>query len=635
MEMTAPNPKKRPALGLVVVAALALLVVGVALILDGCFPPEFGSDWTRSGFMAVEIVLGLYIVAVSVGLAARFEWARLSAIWVGALFSPFYALRLLTVSEALVTRSRDFKFAETVPNFFLLCLGAVAISTLVVTTLTSRSGRAAFEHVTDRERTDWMGLTCLNVCIALSLVVMINYAANRYYTRWDVTRAAFYNLSERTKAILRDIQQPVDVIVFGNFMLSETDTSELKDHLSNLLSEFRRFTPHLRIEYVDPFLSPDRGEELRARFGIAEPNTVIFSVGTGESARRKFVSHAELAIYDNSEGRMRMASFTAESAFVTALLNVLQEKQPKVYFLTGHGERDVEEPDAFVGFSRAGVALRRENLLIGKINLATANQIPADCDLLIVAGPTSVLPDDEIRILRDYMAKGGQMLVLLDALTLHPMKPLLDEWNVKVGDDVIIHRNHRVVILPGLETVRPAPFAEVEQYGDHPAVRSMAGLNTRFPLARSLGVLDPQSRIRVTELARTKSAPDFWGETNWRAEGDRPEFNEGADAAGPLTVAVVAEAAGEANGKGRMIVVGSSFFLTNRHFTANNYNFFINAVNWLLARPAMIGIVAKTPHEYALRMKPEDIRNTKILVIGVIPACVAMLGFVMWLVRRK
>jgi ABC-type uncharacterized transport system involved in gliding motility auxiliary subunit len=635
MEMTASNSKQRPALGLVVVAAIALLVIGAALVAEGFFPPSFATDWARLAFMGIEIALGLYIIAVSVGLAARFEWARLSAIWVGALFSPFYVLRLLIVSESLVTKSRDFAFAETVPNFFLLCLGAVAISTLVVTTLTSRSGRAAFAHVTDRERTDWMGLTCLNVCIALSLVVMINYAANRYYTRWDVTRAAFYNLADRTKSVLQDIKQPVDVIVYGNFLLNEDDTSDLKEHIANLLSEFQRFTPHLRVEYVDPFRSPDRGNEVRALYSIPERNTVVFSVGTGESARRKYVQHAEIAAYQQVGQYFRLANFTAEGAFVTAVLNVLQEKQQKVYFLTGHGERDVDSADPFVGYSRAGVALRSENLLVGRLNLAFTPQIPDDCDLLIVAGPTSVLPDAEIRLLRDYMAKGGRMLVMLDGFTMQAMKGLLDDWNIKVGEDVIIHRNHPVDIR-GFRTTRPAPFAQAVDYSDHPAVRQLAGFNTEFPLARSVGVLDAQSqRIRVTELARTKPLPDFWGEMNWQVEGERATYNEGVDIPGPLTIAVAAEASGEAGGNGRMIVIGSSFFLTNHHFTANNYNFFINTVNWLLSRPTMLGYAAKTPNEYAVRMKPEEIRRTKTIVVVIIPACIALLGLAMWFIRRK
>ncbi len=636
MEMTVPNSNQRPALGLVVVAAVALFAVGCALVVDGFFPPQFASPWSRFAFMGIEIVLGLYIAAVSVGLAARFEWARLSAIWVGALFSPFYVARLLLVSETLVTRTRDFKFADSVPNFFVLCLAAIAVSTLVVATLTSHSGRAAFSHVTDRERTDWMGLTCLNVCIALSIVVMVNYAANRYYTRWDVTQAGFFKLADRTKSILAEIKEPVDVIVFGNFMAHETDTSELKEHLANLLAEFQRFTPHLRVEYVDPFASPDRGEELRARYNIGERNTVVFSVGAGEGARQKFVSHYELAEYEGGDRRVRMASFKAEGVFVTALLNVLQKRQQKVYFVTGHGERDVEDPDPLIGYSRSGVALRRESLLVAKLNLTLADRVPDDCDLLVVAGATSVLPEEEIKLLRDFLAKGGRMLVMFDALTMQTMKPLLDEWNVKVNDDVIIHLNHRVAILPGVETTRPAPFAEVEDYSEHPSVRQLARFNTRFPLARSVGVLDAQSqRVGVAELARTKPAPDFWGEMNWRVEGERPAFNEGVDVPGPLTVAVAAEATGNSNGGGRVVVVGSSFFLTNRHFTGNNYNFFINNVNWLLSRPEMIGVAAKTPNEYAVRMKPEEIRRTKIFVIGVIPACIALLGFVMWFVRRK
>jgi ABC-type uncharacterized transport system involved in gliding motility auxiliary subunit len=643
MEMTAHSPNQRPAMGLVLVAAIALLAVGCAMTVDGFFPPAIGLRWARWIFMTVEIIVGLYIVAVSVGLAARFEWARLSAIWIGALFSPFYVIRLLAMSEVLVAKTRDFKFAETVPNFFLLCLASVAVSTLVVTTLTSRRGRAVFAHVTDSERTDWLGLTCLNVCIALSLLVMVNYAASRYYTRWDVTRSAFYNLSDKTKTYLGSVRDEVEVIVYYQGL------TPMSEYIENLLSEFRRFCPTLRVEYVDPIRHPIRSEQVRQQFGLTSPDTVVFAVGSGDSRRIKHVAKSEMADFEPfeetffEEGGSRLIAFKAEEAFLSALQNVLQDKQPKVYFLTGNGERDPDEIDEYVGYADAAALLRKDNIVVSKLNLTLATEVPADCDLLIVAGPTSPLPAAAQQALKKYLDAGGRLFAMLDADTDHGLSSLLADYNVKVSNDVIFARHLRL-LSGGHLFEGTMPFAAVQTYSDHPIVAKLTKTTTLFPFCRSVSALEPantaaSTKYRVSELARVPAAPAYWGEMNHASEGRHVRYTPGVDLAGPLAVAVAVESVPQPeapqSGSTRLVVVGSSSYLLPPHLSQGNANFFLNAVNWLLRRHALVGILPKTPQQYAVRMSPEEARWTKIVVIAGIPGLIALLGLVTWIVRRK
>ena len=44
---------------------------------------------------------------------------------------------------------RDFKFTENLPDFFMATLVVIVLSAVVVTMLTSASGRAVFPHATD------------------------------------------------------------------------------------------------------------------------------------------------------------------------------------------------------------------------------------------------------------------------------------------------------------------------------------------------------------------------------------------------------------------------------------------------------------------------------------------------------
>ena len=68
--------------------------------------------------------------------------------------------------------------------------------------------------------------------------------------------------------------------------------------------------------------------------------------------------------------------------------------------------------------------------------------MPADCDLLVIAGPVAPFTDSEVEILRQYLEKNGRLFVLV-----HPRVPpgklggldsLLADYNVDVRDDEIV-----------------------------------------------------------------------------------------------------------------------------------------------------------------------------------------------------
>jgi ABC-type uncharacterized transport system involved in gliding motility auxiliary subunit len=507
--------------------------------------------------------------------------------------------------------------------------------------LTSPSGRAAFPHVTDRERTDWLGMTCLTLCIALDLVVMVNYVVNRHYERYDVSRAAFYNLSDKTKSLLTHLKEPVNVVVFFS------PENDLYEHVTNLLSEYERFSPHLHIEYVDPFRAPSKSEQVRRLYDIGQENVVIFSTGSGSALRKKYVGAYDLADYESGSdnpfepAQPRLRALKAEQAFTSAILNVLQERQPKVYFLIGHGEHDPEDFDERNGYSSLATYLKRDNLQLAKLDLVLQPEVPADCDLLVIAGPTKRIAPAEVQNLRHYLTNGGRLLVLIDALTDGGLDPLLTEWNLRANRDVILGRVSLMGVASGVSAV-----AYVQEYGAHPVVDKMRGVSTQFPYACSIEPLSPaspfapsKSKARVTELALTPES--FWGERNFEEEfaQKRLKRDEGVDKPGPLAVAAAAEAmlpdGREAPRGGRVVLIGSSSFAANGALDGNNLDFFLNAVNWLLRRQELIGIAPKVPQEFALRMSPQQLFWTRLCVVFGLPGLVAGLGAVIWLVRRK
>ena len=135
----------------------------------------------------------------------------------------------------------------------------------------------------------------------------INYLAERHNKRWDLTAASQYTLSDQTKKVLQGLTKPVHATVFAQ--------TEDFDRFRTRLDEYQYVTKQLQVEYIDPEKRPSMADKLKEN-----------ALGT---------------IVLEYEGRVQRVTSDAEQDVTNGLIKVVQGKQPKVYFVQGHGERDI------------------------------------------------------------------------------------------------------------------------------------------------------------------------------------------------------------------------------------------------------------------------------------------------------
>jgi len=85
-------------------------------------------------------------------------------------------------------------------------------------------------------------------------------------------------------------------------------------------------------------------------------------------------------------------------------------KQPKVLFVTGHGEYSI---DSEGGYYRIANYIGNEANEVATINLSEA-ELPEDCDLIVVASPESDFTKEEAEKLQSYINRGGNLMWLQD-----------------------------------------------------------------------------------------------------------------------------------------------------------------------------------------------------------------------------
>jgi ABC-type uncharacterized transport system involved in gliding motility auxiliary subunit len=477
----------------------------------------------------------------------------------------------------------------------------------------------------------------VQILLAVALLGMVNWLVSRHYRRFDWTRTGYYQLADKTKQVLRSLPEPVRVVVFIPPSDQREYVEKLLQDTRNLLKEFQvAGGDKLTVEYVDPQRDLARAQQLVQQYKIDSPDVVIFARGD----RHKFVRLDDLVDLDPGNPYLqqppRVRAFKGEGQFLSALQSVTEEKSPKIYFLTGHGERDPDDYDRQNGYSELARYIKRDNLVVEKWNLLEKQAMPADAGAVIIAGPRMRFAPVELVYLDDFLKKHGRLFVMLDPRTTTGLEKFLKDWGVQADDDLVMARGGKLL---GAELLLAEAIGQ--EYAPHPITAKLEDVNTVFPYTRSIRAAEPDGapaadRPQVTELVKAPEA--FWGETN--PEAERPAFDEKTDLKGPLSLAVAVEmgrAGGVDLGVTRMVVIGTSRMLDNSHVEVGGagLDFFMNALNWLLQREQLVAVGPKVPQEFSLNMSVRQVRAVYALVIVGLPGAVAMLGLLVWIRRRK
>ena len=478
------------------------------------------------------------------------------------------------------------------------------------------------------------GTSAVGILLGAAILLGVNYLATRHWARSDWTRARIYSLSEQTKKILAGLKEPVRVTVFMT-----PRQSRLLPEVKELLTRYQAVSPKIEVEYLDPERNPARAEALIKEAAGVRLNTVVFRSGD----KKKFVAEDKLADFDfagmGMGGAPSLKAFKGEEAFTSAIVSVTETKQPKVVFSQGHGEASLDSTQRGIGYSEVKQMLERDNMTVATWDSLGKGNLPADADVVVVAGPQTAFLAPESEALQKYIAGGGRALILLDPVLPGPGAPpldlgfqgLADRYGVHLGDDIVIDPANALAQM-GAEVVL------ADKYGTHAIVRALADekLPVIFQLSRSVTKAEkPPDGVAETMLVET--SPEGWGERNLRDLASEVK-KDPTDTAGPVSLAVAVGPADEAkpgDHAARMVIVGNSRFATNGA-VANGANgiFFANAIHWLAGAEKQIGIPPKTPDQSSLTLSENQLRRIAIASIAGLPGLAILLGLWVWYRRR-
>ncbi|MDK1020934.1 MAG: GldG family protein [Candidatus Hydrogenedentes bacterium] len=484
----------------------------------------------------------------------------------------------------------------------------------------------------------------LSSVVFLGIIMTVYAFVEREDLAWDLTQEGRRDLAPQTINILESLTNPVEITCF--FIRAGDDRVRIaQDKTARFLRRCQEYTDMLSVEFVDPQKNPERGEALNV-LRVSRVGTVVLRSG----ARQREIPLSDV------NARLEERSFT------NAVLNVSRDAIPKVYFLTGHGERDITSDDPTTGAAQFRLWLQKEAHEVQRCIIPTDNPLlPDDCSVLIINGYQADLLPHEIQALDRYMDDGGRLLVLVNVqivqenefAILEQLRPWLrNRFGIKIGSDIVVSnatQSLEIMFIPDFEVVGATTGTAPQNNQFRGSFNKFHAITRDLDKQLVLSVirtvsLDPNLPEGVTGTVLMRSTPDTWAETDVRAIDDRePISQDPAEISGPNPVMVAVSARsnrpvgdGDRMRDSRVVVLGDADLALNEYMKrVSNQDLLLNSVAWLTENEELIAIRPTGNVDQPLILSQNEQRLIAWSAsLGAVQA-IAFTGLLVFLQRRK
>lgn len=442
--------------------------------------------------------------------------------------------------------------------------------------------------------------------IVIAVLVVVNLVVSRRDHSWDLTKNHVHSLSPESVKIVKELRAPLQLTYF--------DRAANFEHAREFFGRYQRESNEVKVNLVDP----DRHPELARLDKIESYGTTLVAYG----------------------GRTQLVNNLDEQDVTNAMVRVLKGGPKIVYFTAGEGERDPDDTGRG-GYSEFKAELTKENFTVKTLVLAQTPAVPADCSILVVAGPTRGFVQPEVNAIADYLQRGGRAMFLLGAASANgangaAARPLLQylsqTLDVKMTPDIVVDASG-VGRLFGASELMPIVYT----YDSHPITDPMRHMATMFPDARTVQPGDAKNAAATVEPL-LETSPQSFAATDF--SGGEVRVNPATALRGPLTLGV----AGTMSALGpdhkpataRFVVYGSPDIAANAILPFNgNQDLMMNSMNWLAAQESFISIRPQQTSNTPLNLTAAQMDWIFWSVLVILPIIIILIGGLVWWRRRS
>lgn len=443
-----------------------------------------------------------------------------------------------------------------------------------------------------------------SVLLVAGILILANILSDRLFFRLDFTADQRYSLSDATKNILSELNDPVTVKAYFSDNMPP-DIARVRQDFRDLLTEYSNYSGgQIVYEFINP--NEDQQTEMDAQQNGIRPIMINVRERDQMKQQRAYLG-AVIQMGELTEVIPFVQPGSAmEYALSTSIKKISVTDKPKVAFLTGNGEPTI---GAMMQLMQQLEVLYE----VDTVSVDTTGNLPSGFSTLAIIAPQDSVDQYVFNAIDRFMQNGGKIVLALNAVEGNMQNAMgevkstgFEEWlkkkGVEIEHDFIVDANCASVSVRQqqgpfvINTPMSFPYLPIlTNFAEHPITEGLE--QVILPFASSLKINPPDTSVKITPIAFTsekagvQTAPVYfdinknWGETDFTLSS--------------LPVAVTVEGKIANGHESKMVVFSDGDFAVNgegqgaQQLQPDNVNLLSNAIDWLTDDTGLIALRTK------------------------------------------
>ena len=472
-------------------------------------------------------------------------------------------------------------------------------------------GTISKKHIKNGSYTMVMSVIFIAVVIVINMIVS---TIPSKYSEIDISSQKLYSIGDETKKMLKDLEKDVTI-----YQIAQSGSED--ENISNLLKKYEDESKHIKVEQKDPVVNPKFVSQYTS--DDLSANSLIVVCGD----RNKVIDYNN--IYETSIDYQTYSSqttgFDGEGQITSAIGYVTSENLPVLYTVEGHGEKDMD--------SSIKEDIEKANMDIKSLNLLTEGTVPDDADCLIIYSPSTDFSSDEKDAIIEYLENGGKAIIFSDYTTedMPNFDAILENYGVQRTEGVVFEGDNQHYAMQ-----MPYYLVPTINSTDASSETASAGYYVLAPYAQGIKQLDDvRDTVKIESILTTSdqaySKTDLNSNTIEKEDGD---------VEGPFDLGVSITESLDDDKETQIVYYSTSNLMdsqTNQMVSGGNEKLIMESLKWMTdtEESASVSIPSKSLEVSYLTITDYDAAFWKICTIALIPGIFLVIGFVVWIKRRK
>ena len=636
-------------LGPVIGGYLGLFFVGGIFIALGVFASTLSKNQVIS--LIVAFVIGLFLFLLDLLLP-----------FIPVAFQSFFEYlgagsHFKNISRGIID-TRDMIYAFSLMGLFLFLAVQILQARLTDGTKVRRVNKILY------------------IGSVIGFLVALNVTGASAYGRLDLTEDKMFTLTEASENLVKGLPDQLTVKAY----FSKDLPAPFNNHARYLRDQLEEFRNKSNGNFVFEFVDMEKGEEngdlspkLTAEVKTAKiPQVEVRKLEKDKVQMVKAFMGIAIYYQDKIETIPVLQNLDdLEYELSSRIVKLVRDSTPNLAFLIGHGELSSSEG------TKGALGVLGDKYKISDVDLSRGGSPLAGIDILVIAGPKTEIPPYQRFMIDQFIMDGGKVAFLIDRQDIdlrssigRPISVGLEDqlryYGIHIGPYMLLDKQNQPV-----QTVQRQGSVQIMSSNEFPPFVKVTDLAKGSPLVKNMTnlVFPFTSPVKIIEREGVdaeviaKSSPQTWlfetddsflvepamippaetdgfigpqnilvtlsgGFESYYKDHPIPSKEEGAEP--------VATEANVMSPDTRLVVVGSSVWLSDAMQNRLGYVFFANLVDWLAQDEKLIGIRTRNIINRPLDVQNETKKN--IIKYGnmiLLPFAFVIFGILQWRVRLR